>query len=179
MPGLIIDLAAIPEGGQDLALAVPSTAFSLESSDAHLRDPVALKARIQRVGTTVAIRGRLATTTEVPCGRCLEPAVSSLEMDFNVVALPAEEMPDEEDRELAVSEMDLYYYNGEMLDMGSIVRDHLLSAIPIQPLCHPDCKGLCSSCGSNRNLVPCSCSAEEVDERFAVLKLLQEREQSH
>ncbi|MFB3072964.1 MAG: DUF177 domain-containing protein [bacterium] len=49
----------------------------------------------------------------------------------------------------------------------------------MQPLCHPDCKGLCSSCGSNRNLVPCSCSAEEVDERFAALKQLQERDKSH
>ena len=33
MPDLIIDLAAIPEGEQDFAIAVPYTAFSLESSD--------------------------------------------------------------------------------------------------------------------------------------------------
>ncbi|MFQ5893097.1 MAG: DUF177 domain-containing protein [Nitrospinota bacterium] len=176
MPDLIYDLAAIPEGGHELAITVPSATFSLESSDVHLRDPVALQAGIQRVGDTVAVRGTVAATAEVPCGRCLEPAVISLEAALEVVAVPASEMPDGEDHALTASETDLYYYTGEALDMGAIVWDHLVSAIPLQPLCHPDCKGLCASCGTNLNRETCACSAEEGDERFAALKQWQGRD---
>jgi uncharacterized protein len=170
MPDLIIDLAAIPAGGQRLAIAVPATAFSLESSDVHLRDPVDLQASLQRVGTTVAVRGTIATTAEVPCARCLELATIELSAPLDVVAVPADEMPDEEDHELAGSELDLCYYTGEVLDLGTIVRDHLVSSIPFQPLCHATCRGLCPSCGINLNREECTCSTEEVDERLAALK---------
>jgi uncharacterized protein len=175
MPDLIIDLAAIPESGYELETAVPSTVFSLESSDVQLSETVAVRARIQRAGTTVAVRGSIAATVSVPCGRCLERAEVPLEATIDVVAVPAAEMPDDEDHELSSSEMDLYYYSGEQLDLGAIVWDHLSVAIPVQPLCRPDCQGLCPSCGVNRNLASCDCSLEVVDERFAVLKKWQTR----
>ena len=169
MPDLIIDVMAIPEGGQDLAIAVPSTAFSLESSDVHLRDPVQLRARITRAGATVAVRGTISAVAEVRCVRCLEPAVIPIEETVDVVVLPASEMPDEEDHELSASEMDFYYTN-ELLDLRAIVWDHLAVTIPLQPHCRENCKGLCPSCGVNLNVEPCTCAGDEVDERLAVLK---------
>ncbi|MDA2916259.1 DUF177 domain-containing protein [Nitrospinae bacterium AH_259_B05_G02_I21] len=176
MPDLVIDLAAIPAGGYRLAIAVPATAFSLESPDVHLSDPVDLQASLQLVGTTVAVRGTITTTVEVPCARCVESAAILLSIPLEVVAVPTDEMPEDEDHELAGSELDLCYYTGEVLDLGTIVRDHLVSAIPFQPLCQPTCRGLCPSCGTNLNREACTCSTEEVDERLAVLKQWQERD---
>lgn len=176
MPDLIIDLAAIPAGGHRLAIAVPATAFSLESSDVNLRDPVDLQASLQRAGTTVAVRGTITTTAEVPCARCLELAFIDISVLMEVVAVPADERPDEEDHELADSELDICYYTGEVLELGAIVRDHLVSAIPFQPLCQPTCRGLCPSCGINLNREACNCSTEEIDERLAVLKQWQVRD---
>ncbi len=176
MPGLIIDVMAIPEDGQELAVAVPSKAFSLESSDVHLRDPVAFRARISRAGGTVAVQGTVRATVEVPCVRCLDRVVIDVEEPINVVVLPTSEMPGEEDHELTTGEMDFYYAN-ERLDVGAIIWDHLAVTIPIQPLCLPECKGLCPTCGANLNLESCECAAEEVDERLAALKKWRDRHQ--
>jgi len=43
--------------------------------------------------------------------------------------------------------------------------------IPLKPLCRPECKGLCPTCGADRNVAPCDCR-EEGDERLAKLKSL-------
>lgn len=172
MPDLTIDVVAIPVDGLEIAIAVPSAAFSLESSDVHLRDPVEFRARIERSGTTVAVRGTIAATIEVPCVRCLEAAVIDVEEPIDVVVLPASEVPEDEDHELAPTEMDLYYVD-ERLDLKAIIWDYLAVTIPIQPLCRPHCSGLCPSCGVNRNNESCECAAEVVDDRLAVLKKLQ------
>lgn len=174
MPDLIIDVMAIPEDGREVAIAVPSTAFSLESSDVHLRDPVDFRAHISRAGTTVAVKGMIVATVEVPCIRCLEPAVIIVEEPVDVVVLPASEIPDDEDHELVASEMD-FYYTKERLDLKTVIWDHLAVTIPIQPLCRDGCKGLCPSCGVDLNFESCYCPADDVDDRLAVLKKWQAR----
>jgi uncharacterized protein len=174
MLNLIIDVMAIPEDGQKVAIVVPSTAFSLESSDVHLRDPVDFRAHISRAGTSVAVKGMIAATVEVPCVRCLEPAVIIVEEPIDVVVLQASEMPGDEDHELVASEMDFYYSN-ERLDLKTVIWDHLAVTIPIQPLCRAGCKGLCPSCGVDLNLGTCDCPADDVDNRLAVLKKWQAR----
>lgn len=171
MPNLTIDVMAVPESGLDLAIAVPSTTFNLESSDVHLRDPVELRARITRAGTNVAIRGEVTAAMEVSCVRCLEQAVVPVREVLDVVLVPSAERPEEEDHELVATEMDFYYYD-DTIDFRSIVWDHLVVTIPIQPVCSEDCRGLCPYCGTNLNLEQCSCVADEVDERLAVLKRL-------
>ena len=45
----------------------------------------------------------------------------------------------------------------------------------MQPLCRPDCQGLCPVCGKDRNVDPCQCQVEWVDPRLAVLKTLVDR----
>ena len=52
------------------------------------------------------------------------------------------------------------------------VYDQVVLAFPVQPLCRPDCAGLCQICGGNRNEASCTCRAESGDPRFALLKNL-------
>jgi uncharacterized protein len=51
-----------------------------------------------------------------------------------------------------------------------MVREQLFLTIPMKRLCREDCGGLCPSCGANRNLTPCECTAEDLDPRLAPLK---------
>ena len=44
-------------------------------------------------------------------------------------------------------------------------------------LCNEDCKGLCRSCGCDRNETVCSCGAKQADPRMAVLAKLLEGKQ--
>jgi uncharacterized protein len=52
------------------------------------------------------------------------------------------------------------------------MRDEFYLALPMKPLCKDDCKGLCPLCGANWNRDTCTCKAEWVDPRLAVLKKL-------
>ena len=53
------------------------------------------------------------------------------------------------------------YYDGDRLDLGEVVREQVLLALPLKPLCREDCRGLCPRCGQNRNLGPCGCPPPE------------------
>jgi uncharacterized protein len=59
-----------------------------------------------------------------------------------------------------------------IMDLAETIRQHLLLALPIHPLCRPDCAGICPICGAARNREPCSCQAEPVDPRWAALASL-------
>ena len=40
---------------------------------------------------------------------------------------------------------------GDFADIEALIRDTMVSELPLKPLCEPDCKGLCSQCGENLN----------------------------
>ena len=54
---------------------------------------------------------------------------------------------------------DVVTFKGGELDLSSELRDELVLAVPLNPLCDDGCRGLCPLCGNNRNLVPCKHAA--------------------
>lgn len=61
--------------------------------------------------------------------------------------------------------------NGSFADLEALIRDTLVEALPMQPLCRPDCLGLCSQCGADLNEDP-DHHHDVVDNRFASLAAL-------
>ena len=49
-------------------------------------------------------------------------------------------------------------FDGDIIDIGDLVRDIIISAQPTKHLCKEDCKGLCSVCGANLNKTDCGCN---------------------
>jgi uncharacterized protein len=45
----------------------------------------------------------------------------------------------------------------------------------MQPLCRPECRGLCPDCGSNLNLGPCSCPMKSAEPRWRALTELRQK----
>jgi len=63
----------------------------------------------------------------------------------------------------------------QVLELDDAVRQTWAGAMPMQPLCRPECRGLCPRCGRDLNQGACSCKPEE-DPRWSVLQqLVQER----
>ena len=60
------------------------------------------------------------------------------------------------------------------IDLREAIRQNLVLALPIQPLCREDCKGLCPECGRDLNVEPHTHETEARDERFAALRQLLE-----
>jgi len=92
------------------------------------------------------------------CGRCLEPFHEKVHGTFEeFFTFPFTEPSDDE---IQVAE------NGNV-DFKPILHDYILVEIPINPVCKPDCKGLCDICGANRNQIDCGHEHTSDDEEPA------------
>ena len=59
-----------------------------------------------------------------------------------------------------------------MIDLEPAIRDAVVLALPLAPLCQPDCPGLCAVCGVRLADEP-DHAHDEVDARWAALAGLQ------
>jgi uncharacterized protein len=96
---------------------------------------------VSRTSSGYALRLRFNSELTGPCVRCLEPASTEVAIDAREVDQPPSR--DEELRSPYVSEGNL--------DVGRWANDALVLTLPAQPLCRPDCAGLCAVCGESLN----------------------------
>ncbi len=80
------------------------------------------------------------------CVRCLAECSHTIRAAFN-------EMYAFNKR--AVTDSGLILPDDGNIDLMPLIREYLLLEIPIQPLCRPDCKGLCMICGEDLNIATC------------------------
>jgi uncharacterized protein len=149
-------------------------AFELEGEDFRLIAPVELSAELRKDAQKARLVGRLKTTLEVDCGRCLEAFEIPVDAKFDLMFLPESGGTPDGDGEKEVQEADVgvSYYKDDTINLGEVVREQFFLVLPMKPLCRPDCKGICPECGKNRNREQCDCRAEWVDPRLAGLKKL-------
>jgi len=94
------------------------------------------------------LRGMLTAEVVVPCARCLEPARIAVHEPLSALFVPRSGLPGVrargEDRaeEAALGEADVVPYDGETVVMDGLVRDEILLAIPMIPLCSEGCAGI-------------------------------------
>jgi len=114
-----------------------------------------LVGRIEKMGDDYLLRASLRGELESTCARCLEPAQVPVNVPLAVtfVSTEADKTDDDEDP-------DVIAFKGGEIDVGDEVRDEILLALPINPLCKESCRGLCPVCGGNLNVTACSCKTE-------------------
>jgi uncharacterized protein len=66
-------------------------------------------------------------------------------------------------------ELESGWYRGSVIDLGPCFRELLALALPVQPLCREECRGLCPRCGVDWNVESCGCSQAQETSPFAVL----------
>lgn len=125
------------------------------------------------------IRGRIRGEVALPCTRCAEDSVISLDQAFEEFEEYPDSAPDfsmEEtgaERDLLEDDSVIQLENGvPVLDLSALLWEEFSLALPIKPLCAPDCQGVCPTCGKNLNEGPCGCSSDEGDPRLAALRQL-------
>lgn len=167
-------------GDEGLEIRLPITASWLETEcpDAGIRPGGAglrMTGRLDRSGDAYLLRADVRGEVVAGCARCLEPA--SLALDLPVVVSYVERDEREaagDDDEEASDDGELVAFSGGVIDVGREVRDEILLALPISPLCRADCAGLCPVCGGNRNERPCDCEERRLraQSKFALLEKL-------
>ena len=111
------------------------------------------------------------TTVAMQCSRCLEPFEQPLHIEIEEAFVPTVDVVS--GKSLQTDEMDEAVLINEhhILDLSEILRQSILLALPLTPLCKPECKGLCPTCGANLNYESCTCQEEDVDPRWAALQI--------
>lgn len=111
------------------------------------------------IGLQNAVRAEFHTGAEahVSCTRCTTEWDEQIETDGEQFF---GKTPDE----------DGYMIVEGSVDVGKPAQDELALALPAVPLCSPDCRGLCPTCGTDLNTDPCDGHGEEIASPFSVLK---------
>ncbi|MGR8008023.1 YceD family protein [Streptomyces hypolithicus] len=135
--------------------------------------PLDLKLRLESVMDGVLVTGTARATAKGECVRCLEPLELDVAADFQEMfsypvaddrgrakAEPADDDEDDEDR--------LFLEDG-LFDLESVLRDAVVLALPMQPVCREDCAGLCPTCGVRLDDEP-DHHHDAVDIRWAALQ---------
>jgi uncharacterized protein len=136
----------------------------------RLTRPLQISAMHMCSGEELLFSGTIRGELIGQCARCLEEYPLPLARQFSVILTPQRTLGRE--LELNHEELEASFYSGEMIDLSALVREQTLLALPSQPLCREDCRGLCAQCGANLNLESCTCQPAWKDPRLAVLSTL-------
>ena len=98
------------------------------------------------------------------CARCLEPFEDSLDLDVQELFAYAGSTTEATSEEDEVRRIE-----GDVLDLEPLLRDTVVLALPLAPVCTEDCAGLCVDCGQRLDDLPPDHSHELLDPRWAGL----------
>lgn len=181
-------LSEIPAEGLRLTCTAQPDELQLEPVDARVSGELDLSIEIAKAGRAVHVSGTLAGTFVRQCVRCLneydEPARIPFTADYLGEEPPAKPQPkrakprseeEESDADASIEdEEEPYSLAGDRLELAEMLREQIILATPMQPLCREDCRGLCPTCGQDLNERQCDCPEERQESPFLVLRKLTE-----
>lgn len=68
------------------------------------------------------------------------------------------------------AELDITYLTDDSIDLGEVLSEQIRLQLPAQPLCQPNCKGVCFQCGADLSLGRCACAQIQSSHPFEALK---------
>jgi len=118
--------------------------------------------RLTRTKEGILVQSHLQAGVDAECSRCLD--MVQIEVPVDVEELYVHPTP--------IVGNEFYVGADAILDLAPLLRAEILIQTSQRVLCQPDCKGLCPTCGVNRNHETCDCEANRIDPRFAGLRAL-------
>jgi uncharacterized protein len=133
---------------------------------------IELDLRLEAVMEGVLVSGTARSPLSGECARCLDPLTSSIEVEFQELYVYSDtrsgESADDDERRL----------EGDLIDLEPVVRDAMVLALPLSPLCRDDCPGLCTDCGVRLADAGPDHHHDAVDPRWAALQgMLDQRQE--
>ena len=130
------------------------------------------KVKLMRTNRSILVQAWLKSSVIIECSRCLKELLCPLTINLEEEYFPTIDVlsgrpvpPPDEPGVFTIDE-------NHILDLTEAVRQYLLLALPMKPLCRVDCAGLCPVCGQDLNKRSCGCPAVQPDPRWAKLAQL-------
>ena len=128
---------------------------------------------LKKDSDTVVLEGEMLASVEFLCDRCGEPFDYTLSVDFQYLFRTGEDVSLHlQDMEFNEDDCSTVYLDEPVIDIGEVLREQALLAVPVRKICDDGCKGLCPGCGVVLAQEACRCSSSRTDSPFAVLKKL-------
>lgn len=135
---------------------------------------IELDLRLESVVEGVLVTGSAAVHVSAECARCLEPVSWDEDVDLQELFV----YPATDARGAVVEESDeeddpLPEVRDDLVDLQPTLRDAVVLALPLAPVCREDCAGLCPECGVRLDDHP-GHQHDVADPRWAALTALLE-----
>lgn len=167
---MLLDLRRIRTPLERYEKTYQADAFPVDDSY-RVAAPVALAFDIRKDKQHFQLSGRVHTTLELPCSRCLEPFTWPVDAAFDLRYLPhVLNSSTDDEREIQEDDLSTAFYEDDEIDLGQMMREQFLLSLPMKPLCGDACRGLCPVCGVNLNRGDCDCKRTWDDPRLAALR---------
>ena len=161
---LQVEIGALVRGPVEVSCQVAGDDPLFDDVDFELGQPVRVSGRVSSAGLSrLYWKGRIATTVDAACPRCLTRM--QVQVDRTVDVVFTEDQDTEDPSEYVIVE------RAAVLDLRDAVREELILGAEQYVLCREDCKGLCPTCGIDLNVNSCDCRPPP-DTRWAALEAL-------
>ncbi|MGQ4614657.1 YceD family protein [Nocardia sp. R7R-8] len=120
--------------------------------------------QLQAVSEGVLVTGTVAAPIEGECSRCLEPFTDAVTLHLTELFAYPDSTTDQ-----TTEDDEVYRMDDDLIDLEPVVIDAVGLELPLQPLCTPDCAGLCPECGVRMAIAGSDHRHEILDPRWAGL----------
>jgi uncharacterized protein len=146
---LLIEVKDIPQEGIRLSGEISEQDVGLNYDGVEAGSHLRYDLTAEVVGHELLVRGSLAITVRMACSRCLKKV----------------------EREIKVANFSYNIHLSEttIIDLTPNMREDIIIALPLKPLCSDACRGICPTCGKDLNEGSCSCKPQKGDMRWDIL----------
>ena len=124
----------IPDAGLREDTSYAPASLDAEREDLRLDAPVVVSSFIVKTEGELVVQATIHAQAQMTCARCLESFEAPLQASATL-SYPVEPT--------------------DVIDITEDIRQELMLAYPMIPVCRPECRGLCTVCGENLNLGTC------------------------
>lgn len=155
----VVELLRWPGTTKDVEVTV--AAEDVEFNDPRLtNEPVDIALHLESLSNGVSVSGAAEATWQGECRRCLAPLSQRMSVQVSELYQQIPEDPE------------AYAIENDQINLLPMVRENLLLAVPLGPLCREDCPGFCPVCGHDLSEGDCGCDNTVLDPRWAGLESL-------
>jgi len=124
-----------------------SDSIAAVAHDVPLRGAVRGHARLTRTSEGILVHSEHVAPVTLECARCLNDVHAQVRGVLDEEFLPSVDLrtgvPVDAEGEDDQSRIDEHHE----VDLDEVLRQNILTALPLQPLCEAACPGLCAQCG--------------------------------
>ncbi len=130
---------------------------------------------LMRTPQGVLVRGEIDVVLEAECARCLAPFGYPVRLQLEETFFQQVDVETGMRIDTGAQEGDFLIGLDHTIDIREAVRQYSVMAAAMQPLCRPDCPGLCPECGQDLTVEHCGCDRTPIDPRWSALAVLKQR----